>query len=316
METKGYYASVGFFVLLLSGIGLFIALWLSVGFETQNYQRYLIYFQESVSGLSVSAPVKYNGVDVGFVKKIGIDPEDPNRVKLSVDIAQGTPITTDTRAMLNMQGVTGISYIELRGGNRSSQPLTVGRGQKYPVIASSPSLLFRMDAAIDRLSQNVENITGSIGQVFNTKNGELLQNTLVNINGVSKNLKNNSDELNRIVKNADVLFVNLSSASHQIPSLIDNTQDALKNFKQLSQRLDDAADSVQLTLKQSNVMLQSINNQLLPSFMSTLDNIDGLTVRLDDFTQQLSDNPSMLIRGKAPAALGPGETRTSTQNRG
>lgn len=310
METKGYYATVGFFVIVLSALGLIIALWLSVGLHTKTYDYYTIYMKESVAGLSVSAPVKYNGVDVGVVKKIELNPQDLKLVAVIIAIDSGIPITTATRATLNMQGVTGIAYVELEQRNSTGvpKPLTRQPGQKYPVIASSPSLLFRMDVAVERMSEDLQGVVDSIGVVFNKKNGELLHDTLNNIEVVSRNLKDNGDKLNRIVQN-------MATATDKMPSLMDEAEQSMTHFNQLSSRLDDAANSVQLTLKQSDAVLQTINNQLLPLAINVLGSIDGFTLRLDDFTQQLSDNPSMLIRGQAPAPLGPGETRTTTKSR-
>ena len=98
METKGYYAAVGFFVIVFLSIGLIIGLWLSVGVSTKSYNYYRIYIKESVAGLSVSAPVKYNGVDVGTVKKMALNPQNPNQVEILVAVEENTPITTATRA--------------------------------------------------------------------------------------------------------------------------------------------------------------------------------------------------------------------------
>ena len=266
METKGYYAAVGFFVIVLSAIGIVIGLWLSVGLHTEAETNYTIYIKESVAGLSVSAPVKYNGVDVGTVKKMAIDSTDPDRVVVVIAIDSSLPVNTSTRATLNMQGVTGIAYIELDGTDLNAPPLTVQPGQPYPIIISAPSLLFRMDAAINNLAENLKKVTGNMGLVFNKKNGQLLQDTLENMN----------------------------TASH---------------------KLNGAIVATQTTFQQGDVTLQTINDQMLPQLMTLLDNVNGVTLRLDDFTQQLSNNPSMLIRGQAPVPLGPGETRTTAKAR-
>lgn len=308
METKGYYVTVGLFVIVFSTIGIVIALWLSVGLNTKSYNYYTIYMKESVAGLSVSAPVKYNGVDVGIVKEINLEPEDPSQVAIVVAIDQGTPVSTATRATLAMQGVTGIAYIELRSSKVAAKPLAVQPGQKYPIIASAPSLLFRMDLAVENMAQDLQGVVDSISLVFNKKNGELFRDTLGNVEAISRNLKDNGDKLDRIMQNMAV-------ASDKMPNLIDDAQQSMAHFNQLSLRLDNAANSVQLTLQQSDAVLQTINNQLLPQAMAVLNNIDSFTLRLDDFTQQLSDNPSMLIRGQAPAPLGPGETRAATKAR-
>jgi phospholipid/cholesterol/gamma-HCH transport system substrate-binding protein len=266
METKGYYAAVGFFVIVLSAIGIVIGLWLSVGVSTKSYDNYTIYMEESVAGLSVSAPVKYNGVDMGTVKKISVDPMDPQRVIIIIAIDPQAPINTATRAILKMQGLTGVAYMELSGSDPNAPPLTVQPGQQYPVIQSTPSLLFRIDVAFETLSENLEKVTNSLGDVFNEKNGQLLTDTLENINSASR-------------------------------------------------RLNDAAGSAQFTIQRSNVTLETINSQTLPQMTNLLEDVDGVTLRLNDFIQQLSDNPSMLVRGQKAAPLGPGETGNTTKAR-
>lgn len=266
METKGYYAAVGFFVIVLSAIGIVIGLWLSVGVSTKSYAHYTIYMEESVTGLSVSAPVKYNGVDMGTVKKISVDPMDPKRVVIIIAIDPHAPIDTATRATLKMQGLTGVAYMELSGSDVNAPPLTVQPGQEYPVIQSTPSLLFRIDVTIERLSENLQKVTDNISAAFNKKNGELLTDTLENIHSASR-------------------------------------------------RLNDAVGSAQFTIQRSNVTLEAINSQMLPQMTNLLDDVDSVTLRLDGFIQQLSDNPSMLIRGEKPASLGPGETGNITKAR-
>ena len=291
METKGYYAAVGFFVIVFLSIGLIIGLWLSVGVSTKSYHYYIIYIKESVAGLSVSAPVKYNGVDVGAVKKMALNAQNPNQVESLVAVEENTPITTATRATLNMQGLTGIAYIALFNDKEvEAKPLSVQPGQKYPVIKSSPSLLTRMDVAVEHMADSFHSIVESINTVFNQKNGELFQDTLSNINAITGNLKENNDRLNRILKNLDI-------STEKMPALMNNASQGMEQFKQVS--------------LEANSTIQTINNELLPLFINVFGNIDGLTLRLDDFTQQLSDNPSLLIRGQAPLPLGPGETSSA-----
>jgi phospholipid/cholesterol/gamma-HCH transport system substrate-binding protein len=83
----------------------------------QKYELYLAVEEESVAGLNPSAPVKYSGVEIGKVRSITLDPQDPQRVDLLLAIAQGAPIKQDTVAVLKAQGLTGIAYVDLSGVN-------------------------------------------------------------------------------------------------------------------------------------------------------------------------------------------------------
>ena len=110
METKVNYAFVGAFVLVLGAALVAGVLWLATGGMMQKkYAPYLAVENESVAGLNLNAPVKYNGVDVGKVEVIRLDPHNPERVILLFAIERGTPIKTDTVAILKTQGLTGIT---------------------------------------------------------------------------------------------------------------------------------------------------------------------------------------------------------------
>jgi len=106
------HAVVGLFVLVLGAALIAVVLWLaSGGAFKQKYDLYLAIEDESVAGLSMNAPVKYNGVDVGKVRDIRLEPGNPERVNLLFAIERGTPIKEDTVAVLKTQGLTGIAYV-------------------------------------------------------------------------------------------------------------------------------------------------------------------------------------------------------------
>ncbi len=151
MEPKVNYILVGSFVALLGAATLGAILWLGKTDYRGVYDRYYTFMRESVAGLSVNSTVKYRGVDVGRVKDIVLSPDNPEEVRLTLDIVRGTPIKTDTIAVLQTQGLTGLATLNLTGGSRDAPPLEVLEGQEYPVIKAGPSLFFRLDEAISRL---------------------------------------------------------------------------------------------------------------------------------------------------------------------
>jgi len=112
MEREANYAAVGAFVLLVTLIGALFVYWYSDTREHRDYDRYEVYFEGSVSGLERGAAVRYLGVGVGRVVGMHIDPRDPSRVQVIVDIDSTTPISSKTVAELSLQGVTGLLYID------------------------------------------------------------------------------------------------------------------------------------------------------------------------------------------------------------
>ena len=115
------YTLVGAFVIVLAAVLIGGLLWIaSGGALRKHYDLFTAIEEESVAGLNLNAPVKYNGVEVGKVRDIQLDPADPQRVQLTFAIERGTPVKVDTVAVLKTQGLTGIAYVELAGGSRTA----------------------------------------------------------------------------------------------------------------------------------------------------------------------------------------------------
>ena len=130
METNVNYTVVGAFVLLLMTFTLLAIIWLSSGFSDESFSRYLVYMQESVTGLSPESPVEFNGVKVGTVESIELYPNNPHLVQLLLNIKSSTPITTGTVAVLSSRGVTGVTFIQLKDDGTNLAMLKAAKGQR------------------------------------------------------------------------------------------------------------------------------------------------------------------------------------------
>ena len=123
MEIRASYVVVGAVVLaLLAGLAAF-SLWLVDAGVDRDLARYDIAFAGSVSGLQEGGQVLYRGIPVGRVAEIRIDPDNVENVLVAVDIDRATPIKEDTVAALEFQGLTGVAYVQLRGGTQESARL-------------------------------------------------------------------------------------------------------------------------------------------------------------------------------------------------
>lgn len=242
MEPKVNYALVGLFVIVLSAALIIIFFWLSTFRNEKTYLTYLVYMQENVTGLSVQSPVRFSGVPVGYVKEIQLDKNNPQLVRLKLDIEDGTPITTGTVASLQFQGITGVLYVGLKIKIPGASPLVAKPGFRYPVIPSELSFIMQLSEVLPEVAKNIKIIGESIRKLLNEKNLAAIQKTLGNIAKASDNFpsaaKKMDSAFSSIHRTSDQLNVTSRDISTEVvPSaqqVLDDLQRTLTNLKGLS----------------------------------------------------------------------------------
>ena len=129
MDRDTNYVVVGAFVLLVIGMAVSFVYWYTDQKDKRTYQRYEIYYDGTVSGLTAGSPVRYLGVDVGKVARIMLDPQEPQAGRGDRGHRGTAPIDTRTLALLSLQGVTGLLFIDLEEDPKATShgPLPHGR---------------------------------------------------------------------------------------------------------------------------------------------------------------------------------------------
>lgn len=294
METKVNYVVVGAFALLLTAAFVAGILWLSAG---KGYDKpsdiYYADMHESVSGLNLSAPVKYRGVEVGQVRKISLDKTNPEKVRLELAIERGIPIKQDTIATLKSQGLTGIAFVELSGGTVAAPLLVAQQNEEYPVIKTGTSLLGRIDASMSGLLGSLSKTADSANELLDDDNRKALKRILADLSAVSGTLAARRSEL-------DKTLTNTASLSEQLPQLMERINKATANIEKMTQETARASSSARKTLDE-------VANEGLPQAERTMADMRELIGALQRVTAQIEQNPGVLLRGAENKRRGPGE---------
>jgi len=308
MDSKVNFAAVGVFVLVLGAALVWGVLWLaSGGAYRKAYDTYLAYMDESVSGLSLDAPVRYRGVEVGRVRKIALAPENIERVELTMDIERGTPVKTDTVALLRMQGLTGIAYVELTGGQRDSPPLVARPGEEHPVIPSGPSLMVRLDSAITTLLANVNRSSDSFNAMLDEGNRRAFKQSLADLAVLSHALAAQSSAIDSGLANAARTMENTARLTGELPKLVERIQRSADAFDRMAAELARAGANASATLDDARAEARQFAGQTLPEAQELIAELRELTRSLRRFSEQAERNPRMFLYGGAAAKRGPGE---------
>ena len=280
METKVSYSIVGAFVLVLGAIMIAVVLWLASGGAWQkDYDYFWAIENESVAGLNLNAPVKYNGVDVGKVSSIELDRANPQRVTLTFAIERKTPVKEDTIAVLKAQGLTGITYVELSGGTQASPTLRAFAPNRYPIIQTKPSLSARLE--------NV--LTSVLGKVDDTSN---------NINSLLS--AENQTAFKDILKNT-------AQATAKFGPLMDKVGANADAVGKMGRDLSSAGASASKAADGLGSGVKRLGEETLPEIEHLLGELSALSASLRRLSEQTTRDPSGLLFGKKPVPNGPGE---------
>ncbi len=320
MDPKVNYVIVGSFVALLGAALLAGILWLGKTDFRDAYDRYHAFMRESVAGLSVNSTVKYRGVDVGRVKDIVLSPGNPEEVRLTLDIVRGTPIKTDTIAVLETQGLTGLATLNLTGGSREAPALQASAGQEYPVIKTGPSLFFRLDEAISRLLSekgltkllsDFDTVAKSAADVMDEENRLRMKQTLKDLSDVAQTVAAHKQDLDQglsgAAKSADGLAKITGSLNEQIPVLLGRINKSAAALQRLTDELAETSEAVGRVVRETKPQVESFSRQTLPETSLLVGELRELTAILRRVARDIEREPNTLVFGRPAQPRGPGE---------
>ena len=312
MNARTSYTLVGLFVLGLGAAFVGVILWLGSGSAGRHYDTYLVYTTESVSGLSRDGAVKYRGVDVGRIRDIGLDPGNPERVRLLLEIQQGTPIKQDTVATLEVRGLTGLAYVNLVGGSRQAPPLKpVGDG--IPVIPSRPSLWGRLDHKLGLVLENLIDASRELKDWLSEDNRKLLFNTLDHLEKLSAMLLGQSGTVRTALGDLAGTLHNTRQATQGLPALVERMQGAASALERMAGTFDRTARSLDATVAARDRDLRRFTANALPEAGAMISDLRQAAANLRRLSEALRRDPGILLRGSPAGTPGPGEEGAAHQ---
>lgn len=333
MEPRVSYALVGLFVLVLSGAFIVLTLWLVGVGPAGEYNTYAVYLEESAAGVTSESPVKYLGVDVGKVRAIDLDPDNPGRVRLLLSVRAGTPVNTDTVASLSTQGLTGlINYVELRGGGPGSEPLTPEPGEPYPVIPAEPSLMMRLQeeglelmAALDGAGDDLAAILSGLHELTGEANREAVAATLSGLRDLTgdanreavaatladtrraaEGIARAAATLDGLLERLDPVVADAARLGERLPGLADRAGETLAGIEATARELRQVAEGLGQVVDRAGPGLVDLSREGLPQVAPLLRELRVLTERIGHLASTLEREPNLLLYGR-PRRPGPGE---------
>ena len=299
MEREANYLAVGTFILLVLGMGIAFVLWYTDANDGREYNIYEIQFAGSVSGLDRGSPVRYLGVDVGRVRRLGIDTENASRVDVVVEIDETAPISSATRASLGLQGVTGLLYVNLREAPEVDKAHPMRQGKRYPLIESAASDFDTFLASLPELMSRANSLLERIGRVLSDQNLASLATTLSNLEKTSAGLPQTGKDVADLIAQMQATVVEIRSAAQGLNSITTNAQpeiqNALARMATIAQNLEQASARVDRFTAKSETQLGNFTEQGLFELQRLMRETRSAAREFRDLSRSLKENPSQIL---------------------
>ena len=315
MENRAHYALIGTFVLVaLFAIIAFVA-WLSSAQFDQQFDEYEVTFNGAVRGLSQGSEVRFNGLKVGEVRRLRLDPQNSSAVLVDIQVANDTPVDTKSFARLEPLGLTGLNYIQVFAGGGDTdlmrslpdnEPRRI-EGQMSQLdtfLDDGGSVIESVQMALNRVNvvmsndaiEDFQSILSNINTITDNLRDadidqDLLNDTLVAIEKAAKDVSKAALEVDTTAKEFDALLEN------DVKSVIARAEVSMAELDKALGSIGTAADGTGGLITDSRDAINRISNSGLRDIEETIDAIRRMVIALGRVADSIEQNPRQFIIG-------------------
>ena len=305
METRAHYVAVGAFVIVIIFLAFGAVLWLGGIKLSEARDTYYVFFKGSVAGLSKGSAVQYNGIPVGRVGDIRVDPNNIAQIQVTVQIDTSlVTIKSDARAFLDTNILSGVSTVQIRGGTQEAKALEVTPGYRYPVIQPGRSEIEQVKASLPELTGELKNAAAKLNELLNADNRQAIYDSLHNIRTVTAALAAHSQDVGPILDNTNASMIELKSLLQHVDQsyterggLKDQVSQTLKDYDRLAANLTDTSHQIQLLIADARPSIRNFGQQTLPGVNDLVSSAQLLAENLNRLLDQIERDPTRFLFG-------------------
>lgn len=228
MESRANYALVGLFTLAVIAAMFGFIYWFGSGGGGRK-QDVRVIFTGTITGLARGSSVLFNGLRVGEVKQIGLQPDDPRRIFGVIEVDNTTPLRVDTRARIETQGLAGIVALQLIGGEPDAAVLQAKPGETLPTIIAERSEIQDIIESVRNVAKKADDVLGSLDGLIKT-NSDSITNTVRNVEKFSTALGNNADGVDKLMASFGQIADTISPLSQKLGTLSEELTSVVRSI--------------------------------------------------------------------------------------
>jgi phospholipid/cholesterol/gamma-HCH transport system substrate-binding protein len=297
METRAHHILIGLFTVIVVAAALLFAMWLVRSTSDRK-------FNEAVTGLTRGGTVQYNGIKVGTIARLQLDPTDPRRVIARIHTGSDVPIKEDTHAKLALTGVTGVAVIQLSGGSPPSRPLVSADGN-VPRIIADPSPFAKLLTNGEDLVTNISQAALRASELLSPENIGRIERTLDHLDKATGTIAEQREDIRTLIqqlalasKQANATLVETQALIHNANGLVQGDgRQTLNSARNAMASLERVTASVDRLLNSNHDAIdggaQSLND-LGPAIRELRETLSSL----HKITRELDENPTRYLLGR------------------
>ena len=277
---------------------LFIAIPIGFSLNDKTELYYSVFGEgESVSGLVEGAEVKYNGVRVGNIDEILLNPDDFTQIKVIYRIDRNKiAVTEGMEARTGMMGITGLLYVELTGGAPDAKVLKEGSE-----IPAKSSLMHTITGKAEDIILKVELLLNHLNMLTDPDNITSINKTLSHVEGITGSA---NQFMNDLAPKADEMVVSARSIMKKV-------DDISTDIKSITGKIDrdvdlgkfgnimDQIDSTAVALKALSENLDMTIKQSREDITVSMENLRETLENTNELSKILMENPSLILKGES-----------------
>ncbi len=316
MESRAYALVTGLFVL---GIAACIVLWAQWLAKTPIARtHYRVVATGPVSGLNPEAQVRYRGMGVGRVSAIGLDPKDPRRILVNVEVDHGIPITKGTFAQLGMEGITGIAYVHLLDDYKDMQPAPTA-ADGVVELPLKPAFFDTISDSAEGAVKDARELMASLNELLTPDNRKRIATTLASLERITANLDAASARLPNTLAQADAWLSEdnrklasgslerINETAKALPELARETQRLVKDARELVGQVGKLSTETGSAVAAARGAASALRDETVPRLNALAETVERGAQRVGRLALQLDRDPQSAIFGRKPGRPGPGE---------
>ncbi|SNS55535.1 MlaD family protein [Sphingopyxis indica] len=306
METRSNNVLVGAFVLLFTAALAFFVVWMAN--DSGGAKReYDIFFKQSVDGLSKGAQVQFSGVPVGQVTQIELWRDDPQFVRVRIEVEERVPILQGTTAALEGVGFTGVSQIALDGAVKGAPPITDKGPAGKPVIPNRVGGLGEILNTAPQLLQRLSTLTERLAELADDENQASIRGILKNVEQSTAILARNGPALEKALADTRVAIQQTGQAAEQIGNLAAATQGtidrnvdpAMRNLRDTLASANESMKTLEAAIADARPGLQTFSQTTIPEANALIRDLRRTSSSLSSLTDKLDQQGAGAVIGGA-----------------